>query len=232
MSDIEIDANKFAAACSCVSTEWTRPYLNGVSVTPAPDPETGRGVLLVATDGHRMALIWDADGHTDTPRILQLDAKSKALKPARGEGRRVLHINAIERGRGAIGRLALGYTADDRDALDFVDEISVHEIDGRFPDWMRVMPAQPKDGVAVYQGNSFNPAYIADIAAAVKRLDGSRTGVFSIAQAKPGGPAWCWSTGAPYARFVLMPMRVDSGPGRPAWLSYHAAPRPKRKAAE
>jgi hypothetical protein len=219
MTAIRFDASLFLAAYACVSTEQTRYYLQGVYVCPAPDPaNAGAGVLMVATDGHRMALVHDANGRIDRGRILRLDPKSKALKPARGETGRILHIDAIERGRDAVARVLLGHESD----CSQVDVLSVHEIDGAFPDWTRVLPEDPVEGIAVHSGNSFNPDYLAGFGKAFKALCGSSA--FAIAQPAKGSPAWVWSNNAPQVRFVCMPMRCESDPGRPAWLTQAEQP--------
>ncbi|RCK40460.1 hypothetical protein [Thalassospira xiamenensis] len=53
---ITVSAKHFYAAWQFVSTEKTRYYLNGVYIEPHKDG----GVLLIATDGHSMAVIRDA----------------------------------------------------------------------------------------------------------------------------------------------------------------------------
>jgi len=219
MAKIEVDATLFAVAYSCVSTEETRYYLQGVYVTPAPDPETGRGVLMISTDGHRMALVYDRDGITDQGRIIRLDPKAKALKVARGERGRVLHIDGLEKGGSAVARVLIGF---DHDCTQ-VDVITVSEIDGTFPDWTRVLPQDPKAGVAVHAGNSFNPVYLAGFGKAFQTLLDVRTGAFSIAQSEAGAPAWVWNDSAPHVRFVCMPMRCGAEPGRPAWIGQATA---------
>ena len=221
MANIEVDATLLAVAFSCVSTEETRPYLNGVYAMPAPDPKTGRGVLMVATDGHRMALVHDAEGTIDQGRIIRLDPKAKALKVARGESGRVLHIDGLAKGGSAVARVLLGFDSD----CTQVDVITVSEIDGTFPDWTRVLPGEPKDGVAIHAGNSFNPEYMAGFGKAFKMLLDTRVGAFSIAQAEQGAPAWIWNDTAPHVRFICMPMRCDAEPGRPHWIGLATASR-------
>jgi hypothetical protein len=219
MADLEFDAGLFLAAYTCVSTEETRYYLQGVFVTPAVDPATGRGVLMVATDGHRMALVYDANGRADHGRIIRLDPKSKALKLARGESARVLHIDGLAKGAHATARVMSGYTGGKHAPVD-LDVIRLDEIDGAFPDWTRVLPQGPVEGIAVHAGQTFNPDYLAGFGKAFKALTGNRVGSFSIAQPSAGSPAWIWDNNLPHVRFICMPMRVGSDdPGRPYWLS-------------
>jgi hypothetical protein len=219
MADIEFDAGLFLAACTCVSSEETRRYLQGVFVTPAPDPATGRGVLMVATDGHRMALVYDAEGIIDRGRIIKLDPKHKALKAGRGEAGRVLHIDGLNKGGSAVARVLLGFDSD----CTQVDVVTVSEIDGDFPDWTRVLPEAPTEGIAMHAGNSFNPEYLAGFGKAFKALTGHRIGSFSIAQPAAGAPAWIWNDTTPHVRFVCMPMRCAVDPGRPHWITQATA---------
>jgi len=214
MSQIEIDSALFLAAYSCVSTEETRYYLQGVFVTPAPHPATGRGVLMVATDGHRMALVWDGDGVTDRGRIIRLDPKAKALKLARGEERRVLHLDGLEKGKSAVAQVM----HDHGEFAQSLDVLTVAEIDGVFPDWTRVLPVLPAEGIAVHADNTFAPDYLAGFGKAFKALTGDRSGRFGIAQPAAGSPAWIWHENVPHVRFICMPIRLPNRFARPAFI--------------
>lgn len=220
MSAIEINADRLAAAATCRSAEATRYYLGGVLVTPAADPATGRGVLLVATDGYRMALIWDMDGKADKPRILAFDPKHKALKCGRGEDARVMHLSEIAPGKSGAASICDGYSETAGQNPRTLDVMPVTEIAATFPDWTRVLPPTPKEeGTAVYSGNFFNPDYLASFGAAFRRISGARTELFSLSQPKRGGAAWVWSTNVAHARFIIMPARVEAHPGtRPFWV--------------
>jgi DNA polymerase III sliding clamp (beta) subunit (PCNA family) len=63
-----VNADLFRIVYSCVSTEETRYYLNGVHVEPHPV----KGAILVATDGHRMLIAHDKDGSCSGPIIVQM----------------------------------------------------------------------------------------------------------------------------------------------------------------
>jgi hypothetical protein len=224
MAQLEVNTDLLFAAYTCVSDEATRYYLNGVFFTPAPDPKTGRGVLMVATDGHRMALVWDESGVVDKPRIVRLDSKSKALKPGRGEYRRVLHVDGLERGKDAFGRVALDYTDGEGDP-PFVDVLTVHEINGDFPDWSRVMP-KSEEGHGVKPGQFFNTDYLASFTAAFRRIRGDKSASMSVSQPEAGAPAWFWDPTLPHVRFICMPMRSAAGEaGRPFWIDLATAAR-------
>lgn len=65
---IRVDANLLRLAHMAISKEETRYYLNGVHIEPHPV----RGAILVATDGHRMVVIHDADAECDEDVIVKL----------------------------------------------------------------------------------------------------------------------------------------------------------------
>lgn len=71
---IDVDAILFRAAAECQSYEETRYYLNGVYIHPHPD----QGVVLVATDGHRMLCCHDVTGKCDKPAIVKVNLKALA----------------------------------------------------------------------------------------------------------------------------------------------------------
>lgn len=57
-SVVDVSARLFYAAALVASREETRYYLNGVHVQPC----AGGGVMLVATDGHRLVCVRDSSG--------------------------------------------------------------------------------------------------------------------------------------------------------------------------
>lgn len=61
-----INADLFRAVSVAVSTEETRYYLNGVNVEQHPV----KGVILTATDGHRLLCAHDENGETDGAYIV------------------------------------------------------------------------------------------------------------------------------------------------------------------
>lgn len=143
MTKITVSADRFRRALSCISSEETRFYLQGVFVTPAKD---NGGILLVSTDGHRLIIIRDPDGTIEgEPVIVSPNAALvKALKAKKqkyfGEKYFVLDGNeaAVTTER---------YVQDSKDAI--LDTDAEHAeayqkgnivIDGSFPDYSRVVP--------------------------------------------------------------------------------------------
>src|SRR5450759_523711 len=66
--------NYFRAANECRSTEETRYYLNGVYIAPHPD----KGVILTATDGHRLISLHDEAGKCSAAKIVNIDPQATA----------------------------------------------------------------------------------------------------------------------------------------------------------
>lgn len=122
---IEIKPAALAAALGAVrfavSTEETRFYLNGVFLHPCE-----AGVLLVATDGHRLA-----------KRLLRTDAPTAGLAPVIVPRKTVDILGKILPKEGTITLSASD--AKIRIAADGL-ELTSKLIDGTFPDYVRVIP--------------------------------------------------------------------------------------------
>lgn len=123
---IDVKPAALAAALGAVrfavSTEETRYYLNGVFMHPCD-----AGVLLVATDGHRLA-----------KRLLRTDASTAGLPAIIVPRKTVDILGKILPKEGSITLSASD--AKIRIAADGV-ELTSKLIDGTFPDYVRVIPA-------------------------------------------------------------------------------------------
>lgn len=60
------DARAFRFIANFAAEEPTRYYLEGVHIEPV-DAELGGGIVLVATNGHRLGAYWDANGEASRP---------------------------------------------------------------------------------------------------------------------------------------------------------------------
>lgn len=74
--DVRADLLKIAA--TCMARNDIRYYLNGVYI----EPREGGGVIIVATDGHRICAVIDASGAISAPTILTLDHKLERAIPS------------------------------------------------------------------------------------------------------------------------------------------------------
>ncbi len=129
------DSALFAAAARFTGKEQTRPYLHGVYIEPA----AGGGILLTATDGHRLFHGFDPEGTAPAPALIMPE---KAKLPAAWGRPAPITIDLAA----GIMRHPDGGTMGAR--LD----------DGRFPDYSRVIP-QEFTGEAAH----FNASYIGDL---------------------------------------------------------------------
>lgn len=78
---LQFSANLYRIVQSVASNEETRYYLGGVFVEPAPRGHSG--VVMTATDGHRLLHVYDAYGKADESAIVKLS--DFALKACKGK---------------------------------------------------------------------------------------------------------------------------------------------------
>lgn len=226
---IQVSANLYRIAAACQSREETRYYLNGVLIEPHA---TQGGVLLVATDGHRLICIHDETGRADKPAIIALSPD--AFKACKGD--RVLVVDDGE---------ATVFEKGDRDELGDKVAVSPHcVVDGTFPDYRHVIPQKLTDNVAPAFAGS-NLASLATIGGDLalhflgwkapkpgransdqsSRCDALRL-LAEDCEAPFSSPVVVMWQCIPQAFAVLMPVRIEGGEARlPSWyLAPQAAP--------
>lgn len=189
MLKVTLNIRALRATLVAVSTEETRYYLNGINLEFTPD-----GVVMAATDGHRMIVLRQPYGehaataaHASVIVPRDLVAKLK-INP------RMKTLDTTTLTIGDDGRLTFEHAGE---------SFGGARIDGTFPDYRRVVP-QDLDGKPA----QYNPAYLADFAKARKELGGDRT-TSPIVRYNGGSPAvvdFAWGTGF-QAIGVLMPIR-------------------------
>ena len=187
------------------STDHHRFYLRGVNIEPHP---SGVGVLMVATDGHRLSAYYDRQGEAVEPVVVPVP------KPL---------IAAIAKRSAAASRLT--WDAGRWTVLDeYGDVSSIHladAIDGSFPDWRHVVGT----GLASLSldGIGFDPALFAAMASIIKvaKAHGVDAGGVKIAPSD-SSPARLLIGGMPDWSGVMMPYRWRepnaSGVEPPDWL--------------
>lgn len=183
---ITIDHSVIKALLICASKQDLRYYLKGVLV----DARANGDVVLVTTDGHRMlaypvatdAIEALAPGQYIIPR-----EALEAVKPCKA-GRVTLPITIeIDVAHGRENKIT-GATS-----------VVTPLIDGKFPDWRRVMPAQVSGELAQY-----NPEYVSGFGDICKLL-GGKYGPFINHNGSSAAPV----TNLGGALGVLMPLRLD-----------------------
>jgi len=199
-----VNANLLRIASMFISTEVTRYYLQGVLI----QRHQLKGVNLVATDGHRMIVIWDENGHTSLDDVIvRLDkATLAACKPVKGE-----HLDRIARidGDGVLSVLS----GDEKPVPVSISYQAI--IDGTFPHWQRVVPNMAREaGIP-----TFNPKYVTDFCKVATELCASKTGALSIA-GSADSPALIRFQGVQHVFGVLMPIRNNEDVGAlPSFLN-------------
>lgn len=152
-----VSADLFRRAQMAVSKEETRYYLNGVHVSPA----AGGGAVLTATDGTMLISMHDPDAYISGEAMVMLNklmlralAVSGSLIEQRLVAVRVLKGHTkprafvVDQRRPANGdgvqsaHLAARSVFDDPDSRVRAAQFSTLTIDGNFPDWRRVLPAE------------------------------------------------------------------------------------------
>ena len=178
----------------------TRYYLNGVCADVR-----GGTVTLVATDGHRLLAVPvsadDIQNATDGQYIIPRDVLD-AVKPVKVPRSDNLPLT-IE-------------IEDARITITGATTATSPTVDGRFPDWRRVMPATASNEPAQYQ-----PEYIASFGK-IGELFGGKNVKCVIHYNGMGAALVTFFTSD--AIGVIMPLRVDSDkhPGLPTWAQMTA----------
>lgn len=202
-------ARYVAALVPMISKEATRYYLNGVFVTPHLD-----GILLVATDGHRMGVIYDEGGQTNgdwicpVPPALRSGCKNKLAD----------HIHFVGRSGYVTSE---GFNASGGDVTEIDEEhIAVAPappIDGTYPDLRRIIPQEvPK------QRLSFNRRYLSE-------FDGPQV---ELRPQDERSPSVVLLSDMPEFLGLLMPVYGGDHRPSPSWLTALFSADPAAEAAE
>jgi hypothetical protein len=224
-----------------VADEETRYYLQGFHAEPAP----GGGALLVATDGHRMAIYHDAHGQVSGPPQIWLfeDDVLKMIKQRVRDAERQNRDShvwievAANDDRNVVFdvEIFLANTenpADRHDVLMPPLTFQTKVIDGTFPFWRRVFPFTDSQGqpIALVPTDAWiNSTYIRHITEAAR--DWSPLEITVSAKCQPMrfmAPAptkeWPHDRGQPHAVvaqvrpdliMVQMPLRAETVLDRP-----------------
>jgi DNA polymerase-3 subunit beta len=203
MLKVTLNIRALRAVLVAVSTEETRYYLNGINLEFTPD-----GVIMAATDGHRMIVLRQPYGeHAAT------GAHASVIVPRDLVAKLKIKLKTLDETTLTIGD-------DGRLLFEHAGEMfGGSRVDGTFPDYRRVVP-QDLDGKPA----QYNPAYLADFAKARKELGGDRT-TSPIVRYNGGSPAvvdFAYGTGF-QAIGVLMPIRDRTDATYHTWASAPAA---------
>lgn len=201
---VRISAELAAMMLPFISSEEPRYYLQGIHVEPHHD----EGVLLVATDGHRMAIIHDKGGETNGNWICEVPRLLRKELVATHDTSASLHFI----GHGAY-LTGFSFDGDPKDVgEDHLIALGAPPIDGKFVDWRRVVPDTLPSGDV----SCFNAGYISDFAEVARR----RQGVAITIYADGAGPAVVLVQNVPEFLGALMPMTKKNMPAAmPDWFA-------------
>jgi len=194
MSTIKIQGNVYNALRTCAApNDEVRYYLRGMLVDSANS-------LLVATDGHRLLTYPIDREQSEIGADLPDRIVSMSTRKADREGLIVVELNDDP---ASVDYMHATITLFARSGKQKWREL-VEVIDGKFPDYERVLPDRPSEKIAT-AALTYNPSLIGSmvdaltskpVACRVMPTDG-----------KGEGPLWVEVAGFPDAVLILMPMR-------------------------
>lgn len=195
--ELQITIEQVKALLVIAPKSDTRYYLNGAML----EVKNGRA-WLVATDGMRLLAINLTDGLRDLcdgqyilPRDLLAGAKAK-----KGASVTVV-LDEFESDTAARVRIIAGAT-----------ETAARTLEGRFPNWRRVVPTHVSGAPAHY-----DPAYVGDFGTVAELLGGARISARIHCNGTDAAPV---DLGTDAALGLLMPVRADQLPyARPDWAA-------------
>lgn len=195
---ITLDHNIIRALLKFAPKQDVRYYLVGVLVDVRAND-----ITLVATNGHA---------------LLAVPLPADALEGDRVPGQYIIGRDVLDAVKPAkVGRtvmpISIGIGADGAITITGATTATAKTLDGHYPDWRRVMPAQASLEVA-----QFDPAYVS-LFGDVRELLGGSSKDKPVIHHNGNRGALVSGLGRD-ALGVLMPMRADmQHPGLPAWCS-------------
>ena len=180
------------------STEETRHYLNGVFVELCP----AGGVIGVATDGHTMLCIYDADGRISEPAIIKVPEFFLTMLRKKPD-ETVTSEDTLEPG------------AEPTLCSDIMS-VRCEIIDGSFPDWRKVVPSVSE---AIETG-AFQTKLLNRFEA-VSKWAGNGLGAMRLYAASASEPTLV-KFRTPLSFGIIMPVRVDADEctySIPSWVN-------------
>ena len=232
---VRFQARYAAALEGFISKEEKRYYLNGIYVHPHPE---GKGVLLVATDGHKLAVIRDEDGEANGGWICEFPKRAMAACKSKSRDKTLSPFDDAGDVH-FVGRAcyvtARGFDAPPSPRSDptvigqfhLASEIAP-PIDGTFPNYEKVVAdSLPKEGKKTAPAVTFNGHILAAFTKASSLLNEAQAktqATMTIVLGEDNAqPSVVRIDGVPEFLGIVMPMRGNPNCfAMPDWL-----PRPK-----
>ena len=190
---IEINRGALAAVALFSSKKDARYYLQGVYVETGP-----KGAILVATNGHAMGILHVADDCEVSAGIIPAELIANAIKISKGE-KLSLTIDT-EAGEGSRPMYSIA-------------GMGMLGIDGKYPEWRRVVPTGEPSGVAA----QFESELVTRFGKAALLL-GVKHKSLNIAHNGAGNAARVTIKARPEFLGVVMPYRVEASADMPDWF--------------
>lgn len=204
MSLVEIPLDDLLNVLPFKARDDIRYFLNGVLVSPC-----GEGAMLVATNGHVMAVLHSRNAHTDVDRILDIpDDFAKALRHQGNQGQgRTLSVET------ETARIVI--TAED---VEHLVKAGRAFLDGKYPEWRKVVPKVEE------LEPGFTSALSSEYLAWLQRATAYGKSVpimFWQRKEKPlESVAVARFSGIPELVVLVMPMRIDRPTEWPDWMPH------------
>ncbi|PKR57472.1 hypothetical protein [Thalassospira lohafexi] len=227
---ITVCAKRFFAAWQFISTEESRPYLNGVYIEPHKDG----GVTMTATGGHTLASVRDDQAIFvgKTGWICPVPKSFLTMLNRKDAG----HLHFVGDSVYLTDNM-LGYYDVTHPSFDPTEIIPRHmavgycqAIDGTFPEWKRVVP---RNGRGKAKDYAMNGKLIARFTKAIRAINPACSPAPALHIFTPpsdGQPIVIRSGAAPDFFGVQMPMRDDPVTRLPDWLKLPRKKRPPKPA--
>lgn len=211
---LRVNGRLFDAIAMMQAKGDVRYYLNGVHVTPT---DAG-GVIIVATNGHHLAVIRDPEGYCAEPLILKTN--TGLLQSARRSAASEIFL-FDDTLLASASTVPGGVAQADVGSVIYCDVDSVYLgdplIDGKFPDWRKIVPSP--DALQPGLVGEFRINYLMAFERQAQRLNVPERGI-QFFQNKDD-PV----TSTTVVRFhrmpeylgLLMPLRADQMPVVPEW---------------
>jgi hypothetical protein len=231
MTNYRFSAALFRTVYRFTSKEKSRYYLNGLHVSRAPGNQPG--VMLAATDGHKLIVAYDPDGFAPDGKGVILRTEGHKLpgavfkEPTRYAATRMIEVNPDDtESCCAPGFL---FDMDENGGRLPVGAHMFEVIDGDFPDITRVVP-RFSNCKPVTQASTYDANYLKAFTMAAADFCNQRSAPISIWSEGPNDPALVTFGPADDGKRdlfgVLMPLRANAGAdaGRPQWFDTTGKP--------
>jgi hypothetical protein len=220
--EIKITAKYIPMLAEFMAKQDIRWYLNALQVEPHPDG----GLLLIATDGHTMAIVHDKEGTTNGEWLCELPTKIIRACAKRGSKNDIFskpkHLHFV----GNVAHVMSMEGDPNEIGLMHLETAFCKVVEGQYPNWRKVVPKE----VDQCGKTTVNSEYLARLNR-VSKIDNSLwSGGVSLFQQGSSGVILARPSMVPEMLVLIMPMRDEQIPSAiPEWLPQIAEE--ERKAA-